>query len=350
MTRNSVFYKLVTKEDSYTQLLCNLMTRCVDFRAHALRLLLLESQASSGLGRFDTQTRLPECGRPDIVIHTDEICALMEVKINPKRRLTAYQELPFCGDDDTSDSFTRKLLTSKNYFGFLHRQRWAAEKWLVFLVPKDWRDRDRVQKLLVALKRTHPDINTHIAYWESVVDIIRNTGSPITNPLLEEFGNLLAERFPLLQFSKEEASMLFSKDFVGPLVALRQLDEVVAQIWKEAKKSKLDSTEPKQPRKDEYGIYFKVGKKWPLWFGVWTEFWKEEGKPLCFGIQHDPSGQAYIKAFKASYKGERMEFKDEEGNVWTMGWVSQEDLESKDCAERVWSILKPVIQAIRKQG
>ena len=38
--RESIFHKLVTKEDDYTQLLCNLMLRFDDFRAQVLSLFL----------------------------------------------------------------------------------------------------------------------------------------------------------------------------------------------------------------------------------------------------------------------------------------------------------------------
>jgi hypothetical protein len=131
MASGAVFYKLVNKEDDYTQLLCNLMQRNADFRNRVLRLFLSEKSASGVKpNHIQPQCVLPECGRPDVVIRTPELCAVVEVKTDTKRPLSPNQE---------PASYGQKEL--KGYVGFLRGYK-VREQWLVFLVPQNWEYRE----------------------------------------------------------------------------------------------------------------------------------------------------------------------------------------------------------------
>ena len=84
-SKPNIFHRLVTKEDDYTQLLCNLILRFSDFRRKTLALLFSEeiaNQFSEGQLNIDTQVNLPDHGRPDAAIRATDLLALLEVKVH----------------------------------------------------------------------------------------------------------------------------------------------------------------------------------------------------------------------------------------------------------------------------
>src|SRR5689334_942515 len=94
MIHDSIFYKLVTDEDSYTQLLCNFMRVSGEFRTRVLGLFLSQELASRvAPDHIRSQGVIQGCGRPDIVVKNEQACVLLEVKVDPKRGLTCYQEI-----------------------------------------------------------------------------------------------------------------------------------------------------------------------------------------------------------------------------------------------------------------
>ena len=132
MARDSVFYKVVKDENSFTELLCNLLMREV-FRAQVLPLLVPELLPSGICAAGISTQELLDCGRPDIVIRTAEICALIEVKLNPGRGFTVHQEIIGCEDPEI-----------ETYVSYLDRQN-VSHKRLMFLVPADWAHREELK-------------------------------------------------------------------------------------------------------------------------------------------------------------------------------------------------------------
>jgi hypothetical protein len=124
----STFYKVATKEDDYTQLLCNLMQRPEgrDFRTAVLSLLLGDPLLALSIEpeQISTQIIFPGAGRPDLVITSSTMIAAIEVKITRHRSCTDNQDL----SDDSLDG----------YWGFL-KEAPKARKILSLVVPRDWK-------------------------------------------------------------------------------------------------------------------------------------------------------------------------------------------------------------------
>lgn len=332
MPRDSIFYKLVTNEDAYTQLLFNLMVRFDDFRKRVLGLFLNENQALRiAQNEIRTQTVLLECGRPDIVIRTAEICALLEVKVNLGRGLTANQDVTASDDGDV-----------KGYVRFLLDAH-APERWLVFLVPKDWTHRSKVQSSLELLKKTHPSIAPKIVTWEQVLDVVRAMGQP-RDLLVEEFRKLLSDRFGYVMFSTEEAGML-TNDFATAYRTVRKLEALVDETRAQAGNYRSEKTSPRE--RDEYGVYFyNADGKCVLWFGIWLDFCERKGFPLCFGIRDDwkQSVPELEKSFAASCNDTPIPF-----DGWTVIGIHPQTLDDKP-AEAIWGRLKPVLESVAGVG
>ena len=132
--------------------------------------------------------------------------------------------------------------------------------------------------------------------------------------------------------------MLFSKDFPA---ALSNLDQLIGQIQEKSSAYKSWLQRSKALCPEEYGLYFRNARdESVVWFGVWTNFWRQEGFPLCFGVD-DKSPTAVKEAFRASYKGNTKRFDN-----WTLGWVSPESLASENAVDQVWAQLAPVLEAV----
>src|SRR5438105_2881757 len=111
----NIFHNLVTDENSTTELLCSLM-RFPAFRQTAIR-ILLGVAADVSFEQIDTQADLAGHGRADLLLRTDQLCAIVEVKVNPWQALTPRQEL--------------------DYIRYLSGQN-QPQKVLAFLVPDAW--------------------------------------------------------------------------------------------------------------------------------------------------------------------------------------------------------------------
>lgn len=262
---------------------------------------------------------------PTLIIRNDGVCALVEVKVTQYQRLTSNQP--------------------DGYFSFLSKDE-TPERSLIFLVPKGWVHLGSIEesfKLLSAARRDG-NIRTRVVYWEDVLAVIEENDLQALNPFLGEFHQLLAARLrprPIV-FSTREVLMLFSKDFPA---ALSNLDQMISEIQERSSAFKSTTHRERALCPKEHGLYFTNARdETVLWFGVWTDFWKQDGIPLCFGVD-DKWPTSVREAFRASYKGNTRRFEN-----WTLGWISQEALASENAVEQVWTQLAPVLEAVVGAG
>ena len=328
----SIFHNLVTKEDDFTQLLCNLMERLDDFRASILSLFLPEAYASKITAeQIRIQGHLGEDGRPDIEIATCDLYAQIVVKIDLRRELTQSQKV----EPDPEAEL-------KGYLVHLSK-RPERERRLLFLVPKHW---DSLQGLENSIAHQKNALSTSgveigIKYWEDVLNVINHGNPTSSNPFVEEFRNLLAERFGPITFSMEDIHL-----FENAWHTVRQMQTLIDQIGKKGKA--LGYTVKTSKTKDEYGIYFgNPGGNEQLFVGMWALFCQEHGFPLCFGVQNS-------KAFKMPKLKLALDFAckgaTKQCHGWTMGWITEEALGSTDSLEAAWAQLAPVLKGVLGGG
>lgn len=318
----NIFHKLVTDENSTTELICNLM-RFAAFRQPLLARLLSDACAAQiEYDDIETQKGLEDHGRPDLFIENDRVCAIVEVKVCQFLGPTAHQQ--------------------DHYFSYLSKHK-APERWLVFLVPKAWVHRESLEQSFESLRPGcgGNGVQTKIVCWEDVIDIIEKNDLHLVSPFFSEFHQFLEARYrpsPIV-FCPSEVRMLFSKNFP---TALSKLELLINEI--EEMSGEYDPKGHKEGKLClvEYGLYFfgNWGDTHVLWFGMWTDFWKETGIPLCFGVKEDCPPNI-SEAFRASYKGKIQSF-----DTYTLGVISQETLEGKNAAKHVWAQLGPVLKAV----
>jgi len=354
----SIFDKVATKEDDYTQLLCNLMQRRNEgegFRIAVLSKLLGDPILAAQIApdQISTQVVVRGSGRPDLVIDAPTVCAAVEVKLNRHRPCNKNQ-LP--ADDETL----------RGYIGFL-RTAPSARKILSFLVPGDWKYLQDTCDRLIELRQCEGSIEIRPpVLWEEILSLSKQF---CTDPLHLEFWSLLRKDFEPMKFSVEEANMAVNG--IGlPSRVFNKAAYVVDQVYRKAEKcdGKFFPGEPEHDKLGgEYGIWFyrsNEGKvcwnKYFFWFGILSPYWEKHEKALCFGITNDMLGEknARLKeAFLQSYSGE--EFCDgtpqSASDVYTLGWVSEADLiedhpSGKDPATRIWERLRPILDKIYEVG
>lgn len=317
--RSNIFHNIVTDEDSTTEVLCNLMRFGAFRRLLLAKLFSPECAATISFDDIGTQVDLGSFGRADIAISNGNVSAIVEVKVEQ-----------YCGLTDNQPN---------GYLSYLAKER-AAERWLVFLVPTQWMHFRYLEEALNLSSTAKRGIRTRVLSWEDVVTVIEESDLQELSPFIDEFYQLLLARIrptPIV-FSAPEVVMLFSKEFPN---ALSKLDGLIGEIQKKSNMYRSQQQRARALCPEEYGLYFSNARNQQvLWFGAWTEFWKEEGIPLCFGV--DDKWPAPVRdAFRTAYKGTTKRFQK-----WTLGWVPQEVFASENAVDKVWGQLAPVLEAV----
>jgi hypothetical protein len=296
MSSDNVFDGIVAEENSYTRLLCNVMRISDDFRNGVLGRFLPSKLASRIAGdSIQTQVNLGEGGTPDIEMLARDLCVFIEVKSDPKCPLTANQELAF----DVEREF-------KGYLGALSRRQ--GKKWLVYLVPLNWVYLEQLKRSQneSAKKLSSAGIKIHIMHWEDILKISQCDCTKPTNPLVNEFGKLLASQFGPFKLKQEEVEMLLSKDFPAACRTVLKLQGLVERIAQKAKETggysvRFGNAELRDRDGPEYGYYlYNAKNKSPLlWFGVEPGF-SEQGFPICVVVYHDSDKEKKLQTALSS--------------------------------------------------
>jgi len=351
----SIFDRVATKEDDYTQLLCNLMQRPEPegerLRTEVLAKLLGDPAIASRVKphQISTQVVISEIGRPDLVVESNEVRAAIEVKLNRHRRCTDPQMAPN-SDDGNLEGYCRFLLeSSANH----------KAKVLAFLVPGDWEYLSEKRRELAAFRKQYPSVRTPVVLWEEIFGLSKEFA---IDPLHIEFWKLLQADFGAVEFTTEEVQMAVNGEGLPITVfnkAAYLVDEIAEKCKQQFPKFSLDG--PKHDKSgEEYGIHFyrqearrDRDKTFFFWFGIWSAFWGRHGKALCFGVRNDKTAER--EAFLQSYSGERpVEFCDGErradSDVWTLGWIPEADYfvtdDGLDPVAKIWDWLKPLLDRV----
>ena len=324
----NIFYKLVNDENSTTELLCNLMS-FASFRRALLARLLPGSSFIDHIEHEDIDTQITldsGNGRPDVVIDSDRIYSILEIKTELDCTLTENQP----------DGYLSHLLVSDEKYSEKY-----CEKWLVFLVPKGWIYEYAVKDRFNQIKAdsTHNLINTSILYWEDVLDIIEGTNLKELNPFFNDFHKMLVRwyRPKQISFTKREFDMILTKEI--PEI-LEKLDELMEQIYSKSRAYKCYKHHSgRQLCCEERSIYFQNEQGEDIfYFGVWTPFWKERGYPFCYGVYKEhPNVESFRNVCKATNK-DTIEFRN-----WIMSWISPETLAKENVADEIWRELQIVL-------
>jgi len=318
----NIFHNLATNENSTTELLCNL-SQFAAFRIPFLSLFVDRASAETALYE-DCQTQVDvgrHFGRPDLLIHAEGFCALIEVKLSQRLIPT----------DNQPSGYFRYLLTQN-----------SGTRVLGFLVPQGWVHEEKVKAEIDRLKTTDPTppISVQFVYWEQVIEMIEDLDLAKLNPFVEHFRLLLNGHFgPLdVNFEPNEVLMLYNPEFP---VALSKLEQLVEQIRGRASVFTADARRSTRLCPEEFGMYFRNKNGHDiLWFGIWTPFWRKTGVPLCYGVA-ESWNPTIVEAFREQCSGRISEF-----DRYLVVPVPRDTLLDTKPVDRLWTELEPLLTSL----
>jgi hypothetical protein len=220
----SIFQGIVRNENSFTQLLYNLMTRDELFRKDVLSLFAGETRSRSTVrANIYIEKHLPNGGRADLLIENPDLAIIVEVKTEHLRGRTAKQLLS--GLDDNP----------KSYLAYLESRRsLGARGLLVFLVPPDWRRKADLEDEIAGYVRQGRDKGVEVQQitWRDLLDC-HKTEQTFNGSLWLEFHNLLERRFGAVRFQKSEINSMINGEMTFASVV--KLTKLIDDVRKKAK-------------------------------------------------------------------------------------------------------------------
>jgi hypothetical protein len=260
MPPSTIFDGIVSDENDYSKLLCNLLNRSEKFRTAFLGFIHPRA-ASQGDFEAVPHREHEEGGIPDITIRfANGTKHFIEVKANRHCPTTYYQNRAY-GEPNS----------------------------LTFLVPIGY-----CSEIPAGAERR---------FWNDLSSVIRNSEELNNNPLIQEFRMLIEKKFAAIQLAPDEAKRLgtYDKKALASLVltlpravdALQQHFDAV-QVCGQKLEAVSDSED------DEYGFVIKAGNQHLLWVGVW----RSEGLLLAAAYDLAWGHKADLPEFSESHSVE----------------------------------------------
>lgn len=260
----SIFDGVIKSENSFTELFTNFL-KYKPFRdAFLLKIGVHKSSATFDHSHFNTQNSLGDYGIPDLYILNEECEILIEIKVT---------------------NIPRTNNQPNGYFNFLKLSD-KSEKHLVFITPKYYYDLDTYNNEVSLLKQDCNNVCTSILFWEDISEIIFQNELNKISPLFSEYNLFIDNWFNLtkITFDTNLINMLYSKDF--PL-AILNLQNIIYKVFQNFEKKKYSLLWYTHKEFDEYGFYFNLNdskENEKLFFGMWFDYWKETGNPICYSL------------------------------------------------------------------
>ena len=287
----------------------------------------------------DIQTRPSDGhsgGRPDLVLYGSNFVLVIEVKLWAP--LTEIQR-------------------ETTYFKWLNDEISGSRRGiLVFLVPDDYPE-EPLNSCLDKTKERCRSENPNILIlnritWGQFVKAFGSQEILSFNELIREFYSHLSERFvqkPII-FSKEEKSMMHSKDTAKGIC---QLMEIVEGVKTKSKSMKCSDFRIKNLSAYSYGYDFHSPEQnKSIWFGIWPGYWYQEDKdsPLCLCIYTDPkyNSQSILDSFRTYYGNKVKDFDDAGEKCLVVGFPLPEP--GEDCNELIGEIANDIQNLLREDG
>jgi hypothetical protein len=258
MARDNLFHNIANNENSFTELLCNLLNlRDIQFKKIFFK--FLEKIETPKEYEFDTQYRTDKKqnnGRPDLIISSDEEIFFIEIKIN-NNGLTKNQP--------------------KGYLKELAKMDYKIKN-LYFIIPTDYSHKDELDKLLKHNRVLN--IPTKILFWEDFFKIFKEEYSLKTNDIISEFFQLIKEWFGYDHISLPKKGDIEMKveEFGKQLL---DFERTVCTIEKLICPHGFYS----KPLKNRGEIGFRIFNKLNNFLGcfeIWTELWAAKGDIFVF--------------------------------------------------------------------
>ena len=208
---------------------------------------------------------------PDLSILNHNISILVEIKTDPRTKLTDNQP--------------------KTYMDWLANKNKSKHCYFVAVIPPDYAGLEKLNELVQShekRERTNK-VNSKIFSWDDIVKTIKENDLDQLNVYIDDFCKLLSSWYnsPAISFSLFEVKMIYSTDTAKAMKKLMSLMEQVL-IGLKQKNFKVETSFNKKWWEDgEYSIYALRDNDCLLYFGLWQDFWEKNGAPLSIGVDKE---------------------------------------------------------------
>ncbi|MFN5793942.1 MAG: hypothetical protein ACK455_04020, partial [Bacteroidota bacterium] len=274
----TIFDGAIFNENSFTELFKNFL-RFALFRQGFIDLIEFDFDKDKiDFDCFDTQYTISKFGRPDLALFTERTEILFEIKVY-------------------NTGLTKNQPTG--YYTHLKSKTDILNKALILIIPENYYDIKTYNKLLDELKSSKDGIHTQIIYWEQISKIITDIELELVSPLFYEYSKFLSHWFQLnsIYLDSLNTSTMFDKKFPE---SLEKTMIIVSNLCDELLKRNLPVRRSTDRHFNEYGFYVDLLNEETIFFGIWFDYWKETGKPVCICIDSKSSKQ--ISAFTNGVK------------------------------------------------
>lgn len=262
---NSVFDNIVKNENAFTELFYNYLKFGV-FRVLLLDLIAFDfDKENIKYSNFDTQYYLSKFGRPDLALLSNEVEILFEIKVY-NTSLTSNQP--------------------SAYYNYLKTKNTKKHKALILIAPDNYYDLDRYNRELSIINDSNDRIFTQIIYWNDIVRQIEKKDITEISPLFKEYTSFLTVWFQMKSTFLDSLNVtnMFGKEFPE---SLYKTLVIVDNVFKELKKQKFNVWRTNDKYFEEYGFAFQLPNDEIIFFGMWFDYWRDNGNPICIGLDGD---------------------------------------------------------------
>lgn len=314
----TIFNGVISNENSFTELFRNFL-RFQQFRHAFLRCINIPIYPETiEFTNFDTQITISTYGRPDLTLITEEIEILFEIKVW-NTSLTKNQ--PY------------------GYFKYLEERSGAKYKGLILIAPENYYDLKKYITSINGLTSTNQTIHTQIISWETISKIITDNELEVISPLFDEYLNFLIHWFQLnfVHFDSLNTTTMFGKEFPE---SLEKTMHVIDNLYEEYKKKGFNIRWTREKYLEEYGFYINLPNDESIFFGIWFDYWKETGNPICICL--DSKSDKFIKAFQLGIQRTELNSAKEHDKYPTT-YINKQTLMDEKCGQKISSIINEIL-------
>jgi len=329
-SETNVFINIVKNEDANTELLKSFL-QFKSFRDRFLELTNCQIDIDNiSFDDFSTQTILLKNGRPDLVLKNKKlgIELFFEVKII-NSNLTKNQP----------DGYIEELKESRSEI-----------KGLFFVIPKFYHHRNKLSRIEYNID--NDNIKTKLIFWDDVINILEDISDFKNDQLFGHYLDYLRKRFHIypIIYTPKEIETMFNSDTPTVLQKTSQLVYNANQTirFPEGVNKRLMYNFPESY---DYYISFTLPESQSEFIiGIWFDYWKKEGNPICFGVQMSSANdrENIEKLFREISKDldfpEPIVFSENKNNPYLITYFKKEILMNEKFLDKVQEVSNHLIK------
>lgn len=318
----TIFDGAIINENSFTELFKNFL-RFAPFRQGFIDLIEYEFDKDNvDFDSFDTQFTISKFGRPDLALFTDVTEILFEIKVY-------------------NTGLTKNQPTG--YYNHLKSKDDILNKALILIIPENYYDKGTYNNLLAEIQSPKDGIYTQVILWEQIAKIITDIELESVSPLFYEYSNFLSHWFQLnsIYLDSLNTSTMFDKKFPE---SLEKTMIIVSNLCDEFTKRSFPVRRATDRHFDEYGFYIDLQNDETIFFGIWFDYWKETGKPVCICIDSKSSEQisAFTNGVRKSGLTPVKEFEE-----YLTTYINEQILMDEKCEQKLSKIIADILVDIK---